>query len=149
MPQYKVLTGVKVVLAIGTKVVGFATSIAEDEDLGAEEVRVLGEVAAADIENVRYGCRVRMSAFVVDNRLIEQAGLAPSADTLLQSGAVDIRVMDKLSGELKWTYEYCKCASKSVTVTANALTAMNTTWVCRKKVIPDAVPVPASSKVVL
>ena len=139
--EVNVVTGVKVVIAAGTRVVGLATGLSDNENFGAEELRVLGRFTAAGIINTRYGCTFRLSSFILDNNRLSRMGILATAATALRSAKLDFRVLDADTGDLRWTYKGCVIASKDHSISANALSGENVAFACIERVEPDAVPV--------
>ena len=123
------MTGNRVLLKIEGKTIGGGVQNVDfSDDLGLQDVDGTGSAETQELVIGKVSHTISLSHYFVYNKLLTDLGFIPGRDEYLTSGAMQIEVIDKVSGETIELYEGCKAASYSRTYGKHTLSTGSATF---------------------
>ena len=112
--------------------VGWARSSSFTQDYGTEAVYAIGSIGPIEHDPLRWSATITLDEFVIHRSKMGQAiqlmNLAPMGpDGALQAGLIDFQILDATDTVIM-VYENCTIQSYNYTVTANAFSGQNATF---------------------
>ena len=126
--ELPVIAGMDVLIYQGTRLIGWATSASYDEDFKLQPVESLGRHGPRGHKSTGYACVLNISAFFLSKSEVDNLSV-PTRGTILTSGLIDFKFVDKVSKKALVVIKGCKCASNSVNID-QSLSQKNTRWEC-------------------
>ena len=126
-----VMAGLDAILKYEGKVVGYATNVSADEDFELQGIRTLGYHGDRDFKSVGYNCTVSIGSFVLMGSVYDNLP-TPTRRTIIQSGLIDMELLDLNEGTTLFILHGCKCATVGINFDSTALATKTTTWRCRE-----------------
>jgi len=115
--------------------VGWARSSSFSQDYGAEGLYAIGSIGPFEHDPLRWSAQITLDQFVIHRAKMGQAvqlmNLAPMGpDSTLNAGIMDFEVLDENDTTLM-VYEECTIQNYSYSVTANAFSGQNATFLAK------------------
>ena len=124
--------GQLVKIVAGGLEVGWARSSSFTQDYGTEPVYAIGSIGPIEHDPLRWSATITIDEFFIHRSKLGQAiqlmNLAPMGpEGALQAGLLDFQVLDA-TDTVVMVYENCTIQSYNYTVTANAFSGQNATF---------------------
>ncbi len=115
--------------------VGWAKTSSFSQDYGTEGLYAIGSIAPFEHDPLRWAGTITLDQFVIHRAKMGQAvqlmNLAPMGpENTLQAGVIDFELLDENDATLM-VYEECTIANYSCSVTANAYSGQNATFMAK------------------
>jgi len=108
------ITGNRVLLRIAGKTVGAGVQNVDfQDDFGLQDVDGLGDPETQELVVGAVRHTINLSTYRVSSKDLVALGFVPASTDWLTSGALEIEVLDKITGATQELYTGCKCASHS------------------------------------
>jgi len=127
LANYQSETGSGVVIKADGFQVGFASGLTAQEDYGAEQVYVIGDIMPQENINNRFACNLTLDHVKLRLDELLANGIIQISEDVLQKADFNIEVIDLASTITKVVYEGCVLNGRSHTIRANTLSAAQIT----------------------
>ncbi len=108
------MTGNRVLLKLKGKTIGGGTQNADfNDDFGLQDVDGLGDPEVQELVIGKVTHTISISRMFIHNKKLIDLGLVPTSDEYLNSGELEIEVLDKVTQAPVEVYEGCKIANWS------------------------------------
>jgi len=124
------MTGNRVLLKLGGETIGAGVqSVSFNDDLGLQDVDGLGDAESTELVGGKATYTITMDRYFISNKKLTDLGYVPNSDNYLNSGELEIEVLDKGNGnKAVELYTGCKAASHSRTYPKHGISAENVTF---------------------
>lgn len=123
----KTATGNRIEIDIRGQIVGRCQSVDASKDFGTEPVHEIGTMMPAELVPLRFGGRLSVSKYMLNEAAFESLPMAYSEDILLRE-RFNLVIRDRQTGKTIKTYVGCLQASGGEQIAANRPVNQNATF---------------------
>lgn len=121
-------TGNTIQVQIKGTVVGRVQSLTANQDFAPEAVREIGNYMPVEHVFTQYDGTLTLNGFVLRKGSLERLGLIPLGEKVLETGLIDIVIVDKQTKDVVQAFRGCSIQTHDLEITTNAISASNSTW---------------------